>query len=71
MDVQERRANGFRVYRHDSLDNQSLSHNHVTSIYEDPTGDLWIGTMGGGVNRMDRATPRFEQYTSKAQRPRC
>ena len=28
-----------------------LSHNDVTSIYQDKAGELWIGTDGGGLNR--------------------
>jgi len=29
-----------------------MSNNHVLSIYEGPGGSLWIGTGGGGLNRL-------------------
>ncbi len=32
------------LFRHDPGNPLSLSHNHVTSIAENPSGDLWIGT---------------------------
>ena len=37
------------VYRHDPGDPASLSHNLVYALSEDPSGDLWIGTVGGGL----------------------
>src|SRR5262249_25705512 len=33
----------------------SLSHDHVTAIHQDGAGNLWIGTWGGGLNRLDKA----------------
>ncbi|MFQ5569295.1 MAG: two-component regulator propeller domain-containing protein [Rhodothermales bacterium] len=37
----------------------SLSHAKVKSIFEDRSGVLWIGTLGGGLNRLDRKTNRI------------
>ena len=51
----------FTHYRHNPEDNNSLSHGHVTSIYEDRTGTLWIGTEDG-LNIFDRATGNFKRY---------
>ena len=56
----------FTHYRHDPSDPNSLSHRHVLSFCEDPAhyeGMVWIGTMGGGLNRFDRATQTFTHYT--------
>jgi signal transduction histidine kinase/ligand-binding sensor domain-containing protein len=45
----------FTLYRHDPADPHSLSHDTITAIYEDRSGALWIGTFGGGLNRLERA----------------
>ncbi len=38
----------FTVYQHDPYNPNSLSNNHVTDLYEDSDGMLWIATHGGG-----------------------
>ncbi len=47
------------VYRNIPGDSTSLSHNWVYSLCEDSSGTLWIGTLGGGLDRFDRKTERF------------
>ncbi|MCP5105855.1 MAG: hypothetical protein GY950_20880, partial [bacterium] len=37
---------------------EGLSNNVVRTIYEDREGSLWIGTGGGGLNRLDRRDSR-------------
>jgi signal transduction histidine kinase/ligand-binding sensor domain-containing protein/CheY-like chemotaxis protein/AraC-like DNA-binding protein len=39
----------------------SLSNNSVFSVHEDCMGDIWIGTFGGGLNRI----PKEEKHKSK------
>jgi diguanylate cyclase (GGDEF)-like protein len=51
-----------KVYKHDLQDAASLPHDLVWSIAEDPSGDLWIGTEGGGLARWGRETDRFERF---------
>ena len=41
----------------------SISNNIVLCIFEDRFGMLWIGTAGGGLNRFDRSTGKFEHIT--------
>lgn len=43
----------------DPADPLSLSIDFITAIHEDRSGSLWIGTVGGGLNRLDRATGTF------------
>ncbi len=40
----------------------SLSNSFVTSMIEDRSGYLWIGTYGGGLNRYDPRTRRFTAF---------
>ena len=63
----------FIHYHHRINDSTSLSDNRVISIYEDRTGDLWIGTYGGGLNKLtvdqqdvpDPAKARFIHFSVK------
>jgi signal transduction histidine kinase/ligand-binding sensor domain-containing protein len=52
----------FRVFEHDPADPTSISDNAIRVIYEDRQGNLWIGTNTGGLNRLDRATWKFEHF---------
>lgn len=49
-------------------DPKSLSYNYVLPVFESETGDIWIGTMGGGLNRLiqfDRkGNAEFDIYTT-------
>lgn len=40
-------------YTHSATSNNSLSLNVVRSIYQDQQGMIWIGTDGGGINKVD------------------
>ena len=53
----------FSRYRHDPDDPRSLSHDRVRTIYADRAGTLWIGTEGGGLNRL---APESEQGAPKS-----
>lgn len=43
----------FRLLSHDPDDPNSLGSGIVLSIHRDARGALWVGTLGGGLNRMD------------------
>lgn len=52
-------------YKHDHLDETSLSGNYVTTILKDANGTMWFGTYGQGINRLsfieDKA--KFKSYS--------
>ena len=50
-------------YQHNKHDNGSISSNSVTSIYEDHSGRLWIGTDDGTINLFDRQKKQFTRYS--------
>ncbi|MCP4310721.1 MAG: hypothetical protein GY790_05625, partial [Bacteroidetes bacterium] len=58
---------GTPVFEHfvfDPEDPASISSNRITSLREDPDGQMWIGTLGGGLNRYDSAGNCFMRYQS-------
>lgn len=52
-------------FQHDLADSRSLSHNGVSSLFIDSRGDLWIGTLGGGLNRKRPGVDGFEIFTQQ------
>jgi len=46
-------------YRFSTIDPQSISTDYITGIAEDVEGDLWISTLGGGLNRYNPITNNF------------
>jgi PAS domain S-box-containing protein len=71
----ESRADTFINYIHDPLNPSSLSENKVVSLYLDQARKiLWIGTWGGGLNRLDigdslHADPELAVFTSYRHDP--
>ena len=61
----------FVVYKHDSENPNSLSDNFVNALYEDPSGALWIGTNGGGLDRLDPGTGQFTHHDRTLTIPRA
>jgi signal transduction histidine kinase/ligand-binding sensor domain-containing protein len=43
----------------------SLSASEVRCFAEDKTGNVWIATIGGGINKFDISTHQFTAYTTK------
>ena len=54
----------FKIYRHDHNDATSISYNHITDIVEDKNGNLWVATLGGGLNFFDRELETFKTLYS-------
>lgn len=50
-------------YVHNDSDPFSISPNPVNSILEDSFGDLWVGTVEGGLNRKRKEQDDFIHYT--------
>lgn len=46
-----------------SSESGSLSHNIVRSVYNDESGNLWVGTRGGGLNKLPHESGIRKAYT--------
>ena len=56
----------FSIYKNSNTNRQSLSNDFVSAITNDPylpKKYLWIGTKGGGLERLDKKTGIFEHFT--------
>lgn len=61
----------FRLWENKPGKINSLLNNDISSLYNDPKVPhvLWIGTKGGGLNRLDTRTSDFFHLTSKTGLP--
>jgi len=57
-------GHNFHIFRNNPKDSMSLSNNTIRDIMFDSRGYLWIATQGGGINKFDPQTERFERYLS-------
>ena len=63
-----RQGKRFRLYRPEPDNPNSLASEIVVTIYEDASGILWIGCLGG-LTRYDPATERFTVYKHEPGNP--
>ena len=53
-------------YVHDPQDSNSLGRGRISAIMEDRNGAIWIGAVGGGLNRFDREAETFFRYVHQS-----
>ena len=56
----------FTLFRNLTNDRKSLSEDFILSVCRDPNQPgryLWVGTKGGGLNRLDKQTGQFAHYS--------
>ena len=51
----------FHLYRNDPTSKNSLNSNYVSAVFEDGSGNVWIGTEQG-LDRLDARTNTFSHY---------
>ncbi len=49
-------------FSNNKKDTNSLSDNYVSAIVEDHLGNLWVGTIRGGICRFNRSSKNFTRY---------
>ncbi|WP_394332012.1 ligand-binding sensor domain-containing protein [Pedobacter hartonius] len=52
----------IRIFRNNPDDSSSIGGNYISHIAEDKQGNIWVATLGGGLNKFDRKTNRFSHY---------
>ncbi len=52
----------FKTYRHEPGNPNTLSNNYVWTLAEDPAGNIWIGTFGGGLCKLDTKHETFTNF---------
>ena len=57
------------AYLHEDNNPNSLSDNRVGSIFEDARGNFWVGTMGEGLQKLDRTTGKFTRFPFQSNKP--
>lgn len=59
----------FQIYKNIKNDSLSISHNYILKIYESKAGDIWVGTFGGGLNKLipskNGESVRFKSFKEK------
>ncbi|GAB4056414.1 two-component regulator propeller domain-containing protein [Spirosoma litoris] len=56
----------FSIYKNNIAKRESLSNDFVSSTVDDPDQPgkyLWVSTKGGGLERLDKQTGQFRQFT--------
>jgi ligand-binding sensor domain-containing protein len=62
LDCYDPRTGKTRYYRNKKDDSTSLSSDKSIPIYEDHLGNIWVGTEGSGICRLDQQTQKFIRY---------
>lgn len=52
----------LKLYRHDPNDENSISQNYISVIYESSDGTIWLGTYNQGLCSFSKSTGRFTRY---------
>lgn len=60
----------FKVFSHDPADTTTLSDNRIRALFEDHSGNLWVGTPAG-LNIMQGRGEAFERITSSEITPKA
>jgi len=59
----------FDNYKNNPDVKNSISHNYILTVFESKSGDIWIGTFGGGLNKVipskNNGNLSFKSYSEK------
>jgi ligand-binding sensor domain-containing protein len=59
----------FRSYQKDLLNPFGINDHFIRSMYCDRSGNLWIGTLGNGLNKVNLKPDKFKKYSKKINDP--
>ena len=56
------KSNKFSQYLHAEQNEHSISSNFITSLFEDKNKNIWVGTDGGGLNKLEVSNGNFTRF---------
>lgn len=59
----------FISYTKNYSDRNSLTGNDISCLYQDHKGFIWVGTRSAGLNRINTATGKIDQFQSEIDNP--
>lgn len=66
----DKKQDRFVRFGHNPNDTHSLSDNAVQSIYEDKSGEIWIGVVGGQINKLNRLSRNISYFRHDPNNPK-
>ena len=60
--IQDNYPTSIELYQRIEGNDHSLQMNNVSAITEDPAGNFWVGTSGGGLNYLDAKKREFKWF---------
>ena len=65
----DRKSGNIRQFKHDPADKNSISNDYIRSLFIEPSGAVWIGTHGGGLNVYNPKTGSFNVLQNNPSDP--
>ncbi len=62
----------FKIFKHNSEIANSISNNYILDIYQSKSGTIWVGTLGGGLNKFytdNKGQVGFEHFNTNKGLP--
>lgn len=59
----------FINYKKDLINPTGINDHFIRSMYKDRSGNLWIGTLGNGLNKVNLKPKKFQHYHKKINNP--
>lgn len=53
----------YKIFKHNEVNSKSISFDNILTIIEDENKNIWIGTLGGGLNKYNYKTNSFTRLT--------
>jgi len=72
LDIFDPISGRFSNFKHNPVIPSSIGSDLVNNFYQDKRGDLWIGTYGGGINKVikiENGIPQFKRYQHNPNNP--
>ena len=63
ISIHDPNSDTFTNLRYNPNDANTISSDRVKILLEDSGGDIWVGTINAGVNRIDSATGQIHRYS--------